>query len=217
MPRLDERLKAVARQIRSATHADVGSDHGHLLVALIKAGRIEKGIAVENKALPLENSRRSLVGLPADVRFGDGLDVIEPGEADSLSICGLGAKRIVEILTGHPQRVPDLVVLQPNKRADLARLWARQSGFHLTDEICTPGADPFVILRFERNASGDDPVYEGFRLDDALMFGPILLSQRHVVLGQQLLDERDYYAKLGYLGDYNQRRLAAIHRVLEWW
>ena len=75
MPRLDERLKTVARQIRSDTHVDVGSDHGHLLLALLKAGRIRKGIAIENKQLPFENSRKTLTGVNAEVRFGSGLDV----------------------------------------------------------------------------------------------------------------------------------------------
>ena len=216
MPRLDERLKTVARQIRSATHADIGSDHGHLLVALIKAGRIQTGIAVENKVLPLENSRRSLCRLAADVRFGDGLDVIEAGEIDSLSICGLGGKRIVEILGKHPARVPDLVVLQPNKRADLVRRWAFESGFHLRDEICTPGPKPFVILRCGRNSEVPDPVYQGLRLEDAWMFGPVFLKQNLSELRIQLREERRYLVQLNRLGDFNQRRLEAIERVLAW-
>lgn len=216
MPRLDERLKTVARQICSATHGDVGSDHGHLLVALIKAGRIQRGIAVENKFLPLENSRRSLCGLPADVRFGDGLDAIEPGELDSLSICGLGAKRIVEILGKHPARVPGLVILQPNKRADLVRRWAFEVGFHVMDEICTPGPISFVIIRCERNLECPDPAYDGLPLEDALMFGPVLLKNHLAELREQLREERCYLVKLNRLGDYNQRRLEAIDRVLAW-
>ncbi len=72
MPRLDERLKTVARQIRWPIHADIGSDHGHLLKALLSAGRIDCGIAIENKRQPFENSRRTLADLASEVRLAEG-------------------------------------------------------------------------------------------------------------------------------------------------
>lgn len=96
--KLDDRLAAVADQIKSTTHVDIGSDHGSLLVALLNQDRIKFGIAVENKQRPFDNSVRALAGLPAEVRLGDGLNPIEIGEADSLSICGMGAESIRDIL-----------------------------------------------------------------------------------------------------------------------
>ncbi|MGB1707088.1 MAG: tRNA (adenine(22)-N(1))-methyltransferase TrmK, partial [Rubripirellula sp.] len=98
MPHLDERLKKVAQQIRVTTHVDIGSDHANLLVALLRSGRVKKGIAIENKQQPLLHSQQALVGLDAEVRFADGLDGLLAGEADSLSICGMGAENIVSIL-----------------------------------------------------------------------------------------------------------------------
>ena len=89
MPRLDARLKSVAQQVCCRVHADIGSDHGHLLKALLAAGRIQRGIAIENKRQPFLNSQTTLQGVNADVRFADGIEGLKAGEADSLSICGI--------------------------------------------------------------------------------------------------------------------------------
>ena len=217
MPRLDERLKIVARQIRGISHADIGSDHGHLLVALIKAGRIQRGVAIENKQLPLENSIRTLQGLSVDVRFADGLEGLNEGEVESLSICGIGGKRMVEILQRFPERVPQRVILQPNRREDLVRLWARDHGFHLCEEFQTDCKSHFVILCFDRRTGETDPAYDGLDLENSLLFGPHLLRQRAGSLWQQLRVERDYLNSFRRLQGLSRRRLEAIEKVLAAW
>ena len=122
MPKLDQRLIAVTRRIRSGTHADIGSDHGLLLASLLASGRINSGIAIENKRQPWENSTATLAGLAAEARLGDGLEVLKSGEADSLSICGMGAENMIAILERYPDRVPNTVVLQPNSRLSLIHI-----------------------------------------------------------------------------------------------
>ena len=100
--KLDTRLLTVARQIRSKTHADIGSDHGGLLVWLLGNGRVDFGIAIDDKQVPFENSVRALKNLPCDIRFGDGLNALQKDEADSLSICGIGAEKICCLLYTSP-------------------------------------------------------------------------------------------------------------------
>lgn len=214
MPRLDERLKIVARQIYSETHVDIGSDHGHLLVALLAAGRIQRGIAIENKQLPWENSFRSLRGLSADVRFADGLAGLAENEADSLSICGLGGKTIVQILTSFPSRIPSQVIAQPNNREDLVREWGMQSGFHLVREFQTSCSSHFVVLCFERSFAAVDPAYDGLPLEESLFFGPHLLRESSVDFHSRLLEERDYLRSFPRLQGIGRKRLMAIERVL---
>ena len=134
MPKLDQRLIAVTRRIRCKVHVDIGSDHGLLLASLLGSRRIEHGIAIENKQQPWRNSRETLSGLAAEVRLGDGLEALAIGEADSLSICGMGAENMTAILEKHPDRVPAKVVLQPNSRPEIVRQWAWQAGFWLVAE-----------------------------------------------------------------------------------
>lgn len=214
MPRLDARLKVVARQIRGACHVDVGSDHGHLLKALIKAGRIERGIAIENKRQPFLNSQATLAGLSADVRFGNGLEPLAAGEADSLSICGMGGESIVRILSEFPERVPAFIVLQPNKRSEHVRAWALRSGFQLLDEPRATGQRAFQILVFARSAEPSDPAYHGLDREAALLFGPHNLRHRDPQFLQALLAERRYLTQLDRLDPRAADRLAAINRVV---
>ncbi|KAA5539058.1 SAM-dependent methyltransferase [Roseiconus nitratireducens] len=214
MPRLDDRLKAVARQIRCGTHADIGSDHGHLLVALLKSGRIRRGIAIENKPQPLENSSRSLRGLNAEVRFADGFAGLSVGEVDSASLCGLGGETIVRILDAFPDRVPDRVVLQPNRRPEWVRRWAIRSGFHLMDEQIARGHWDYPVLSFQRLGSITDPAYGGLDHEAALLFGPLLMKRMPRLVHDRLAEERLYLRKLQRLGPESAARLRVIERVL---
>ena len=219
MPRLDARLKLVAAEIRGKVHADIGSDHGHLLAALLSARRIERGIAVENKPQPHQNSSATLERLNAEVRLGDGMDVIEKNEIDSLSICGMGGQSIVRILSEHPNRLPQQIVLQPNKAIDSVRQWARDNGYWLTDEKCTGIKRRFEVLVFRRSGSSPDPVYQ--KLDRAgldesmgLMFGPWFLLRKDEQLLQRLAEEQRYLQERPNLTETSQARLETIRRLL---
>ncbi len=214
MPRLDCRLKTVARQIRCRTHADIGSDHGHLLKALLAAGRIERGIAVENKRQPYENSRVTLAGWNADVRFGDGLQPLVAGEADCISICGMGGESIEVILDAFPDRLPPLLVLQPNKRPECVRRWGLRCGFHLVDEQVAVGHWPYQVLALKRADNQDDPAYEGVDREAALLFGPLMIKRRETEFIDRLREEQDYLRRFDRLIDESRLRLEAIERVL---
>ncbi|MFK8113861.1 MAG: tRNA (adenine(22)-N(1))-methyltransferase TrmK [Rubripirellula sp.] len=215
MPKLDERLKAVARQIRARTHVDVGSDHGHLLKALLTAGRIEQGIAIENKQQPYANSLAMLDDLAGDVRFGDGLEPLVAGEADSLSICGMGAESIVRILECFPNRVPETVLLQPNRQPELVRAWALRAGFHLRDEQQAAGHWDYIILRFERATESEDPAYLNVNLDSALLFGPWILKRGGHAFYESLREEESYWSRFERLRPEQTHRLAVIRRVIQ--
>ncbi|WP_153558711.1 class I SAM-dependent methyltransferase [Roseimaritima sediminicola] len=214
MPRLDQRLKLVARQIRARCHADIGSDHGHLLKALLAAGRIERGIAIENKRQPWANSQATLRGLPADVRFGEGLQPLRPGEADSASICGMGGRSIERILGEAPERIPERLVLQPNKHAEQLRRWAFAAGYHLQEELRTAGRRRFDVLVFVRGDGHPDPVYDSLDREAALVFGPWHLRRWETWFVQQLQQQQRYLATLGGRDAVAGQRLAILDRLL---
>ena len=244
MPRLDERLKCVAKQIRCEAHADIGSDHGHLLKALLTSGRIKFGIAIENKSQPYANSAQTLGELNAEVRFGDGLQPLQANEANSLSICGMGGELIAGILSELPERVPVRVIVQPNKRADLIREWGFKSGYWLRDEFVV-GEQPFDVLVLERPSAREqsernrkrserteldsepvcdepvcdepaygDPAYEGLDREAAILFGPFHVRTRSDPFIVRLRDEHRYLNGLPFLNDHCQRRLDAITTLL---
>lgn len=198
---------------------DIGSDHGGLLVWLLKSGRIERGIAVENKRRPFENSSSALRDLEAEVRLGDGLSVIRTGEANSLSICGMGAKRIVEILDKFPERVPDCVVLQAAQQPEVVREWGLKNGFHLTDECAVSGHWPNTTLVFQKaGMTGDgqgDPAYSGVDRESALLFGPHILKRGGAELEALLMEEAAYWSGFARLEPRRVKRLALVRNLLE--
>ncbi|MGB0759921.1 MAG: tRNA (adenine(22)-N(1))-methyltransferase [Rubripirellula sp.] len=217
MPHLDERLKKVAQQIRVTTHVDIGSDHANLLVALLRSGRVKKGIAIENKQQPLLHSQQALVGLDAEVRFADGLDGLLAGEADSLSICGMGAENIVSILERSPERIPEFVVLQPNRRPDLIRRWGFASEFHLVDEQLAFGHWPYVILTYRKMGHEADPAFQQIDHQADLLLGPWLLQRRETAFVELLLEEQNYWKDFTQISERSLERRDAIDRVLKRW
>jgi tRNA (adenine22-N1)-methyltransferase len=216
VPKLDVRLIAVTQQIRSKTHVDIGSDHGGLLVSMLNSGRIEYGIAIENNRQPFQNSARALTGLPAEVRFGDGLHALQQGEADSLSICGLGAKSMRRILTAYPIRVPAHVVLQTNQEPEIIRRWALDNGYHLVDERIARGRWPYAILSFRRadDSRAIDPAYENVNRQAALLFGPLVLKRQDRLFESQLREEEFYWGRFDRLEPRRARRLKLIRELL---
>jgi len=214
LPKLDQRLTTVANQIQSKTHVDIGSDHGHLLVSLLNSGRIERGIAIEDKRSPFAKSKAALIDLNAEVRLGDGLAVLSPKEADSLSICGMGGETVVRILDAFPDRVPSIVVLQPNRRPELIRRWAQRSGFHLTYEQVLWGRYNYSILGFERAGTFNDPAYKGVEMEAGLIFGPLILKRRSPEFISLLRAERTELSKHPELCIVSQRRLEIINCIL---
>ncbi|MGB1926264.1 MAG: tRNA (adenine(22)-N(1))-methyltransferase [Rubripirellula sp.] len=213
MPHLDLRLKTVAKQIHAECHADVGSDHGNLLVALLKTGRIKTAIAVENKRQPFENSRRALLGLKGEARFADGLKGLAAGEADSLSICGMGGASIVSILQADPDRIPPKIVLQPNRGEELVRRWAISNDFHLVEEQIAWGHWPYAVLTY-RSGLGKDPAYANDHREAALMFGPFNIRRCEPKFVEQLVEEHRYLRALKRLNNTTHRRLEMIEHLL---
>ncbi|MEM8736480.1 MAG: class I SAM-dependent methyltransferase [Planctomycetota bacterium] len=236
---IDHRLKTVADAIESVagphwTVCDIGSDHGYLLKSLLTDAVIARGIAVENKPTPLQNSTRSLAGLNAEVRSGDGLQPVAEDECDGLSICGMGGKSIISILSKYPLRVPGWLFLQPNKDVEEVREWTFQNGFFLCQEFLTTKLFTILVYRNDRRmrsqlpeTMGDvalsaqttslslDPAYESLDRRAAFLFGPHLLRRRDPTLFARLREEHDYLKQLARRTAKSQARYEAIGRVLD--
>ena len=47
--KISKRLETIAAMVPKSVVADIGSDHGKLMIELFNSGKITKGYAVENK------------------------------------------------------------------------------------------------------------------------------------------------------------------------
>ncbi|MGI8747352.1 MAG: class I SAM-dependent methyltransferase [Deinococcus sp.] len=149
----DSRLAAALALIRAEVHADIGSDHAALPVALLRSGRVGRCIVVEKKAAPLEVARGTLERARlldrAELRLGDGFAPLLAGEVESASLTGMGGRTLLGILERGAARLPQRLVLQPNDSAAGLRGWARRQGYWLTHEELVPGFWRYPLLAEE--------------------------------------------------------------------
>ena len=138
---LSPRLRAVADWVpQGASLADVGTDHGFLPVWLIQQNRISRAIAADLRSGPLESAQRNAerFGLSDRLSFRlcDGLSGIAPGEADTVTIAGMGGETIAGILKAAPWTVTEgtLLILQPQSAFDELRGFLFEYGYNIIRE-----------------------------------------------------------------------------------
>lgn len=118
---------------------DVGTDHGHLPVWLLLNGRINRAIAADLRAGPLDRARDTArqYGQTDRVSFRlcDGLADVRPEEVDTVVIAGMGGETIAAILKAAPwSREDKLLFLQPMTGAPKLREWLQSNGYAILEE-----------------------------------------------------------------------------------
>ena len=177
---LDYRLEAVTELVPENTRvADIGTDHGYLLIYLCQKGKILEGIGCDLREGPLSsaklNVRLSGVENKIQLRLGDGLKAISPNEVDGATICGMGGGTIREILEGNEELWKSLsyIVCQPQNDGGQLRKFLCESGWKIDEE---------------RIVESQNRIYEMFRAIPGEMkfpekeiyweLGPLLIEQK---------------------------------------
>lgn len=135
---LQPRLAAIAALVpQNARLADVGTDHGYLPAALLQEGRIAAAVATDIAPDPLDHARRTAdaCGVALDCRLCDGLRGVDPHEADTVVVAGMGGETIVHILEDALwTREDTLLLLQPMSRSEVLRPWLTDHGYAIRAE-----------------------------------------------------------------------------------
>jgi len=137
---------------------DVGCDHGLLAIGLAASGRFGRVIGTDVSARALEDGALANYAnvvdvlatagspeLPVDFRVCNGLQCLDPGEADAICIAGMGVNTMIKIIfpsIGKKSVLDYLkcerMFLQPtnSKPRNLMRLYAQlqRKGWSLKDE-----------------------------------------------------------------------------------
>lgn len=185
---LSERLKAIAAFIPAGSKiADIGSDHAYLpcyaaahgLITSAVAGEVNRGPYVSAKNQVESNNLQNII----DVRYGDGLEVIEPNEVDCIVIAGMGGSLITSILDNGKEKLTGVkrLILQPNVAAELVRKWLQMHAWRLINE---------TIIEEEGH------IYEILIAET----GTMRLSEQEILLGPYLMKEKSdiFIKKWGY-------------------
>jgi len=151
---LTPRLQVIADMVEDqANVADIGSDHGYLCIDLMKKGRIQKAVASDLNAGPVENLKKTIAvhGLTSsiDIRMGNGLDPIQEGEVDTVVIAGMGGVLISEILLAKRSLWKGTTfLLQAMTHRDSLREFLHHHGFMFIDEaVAIEGKKYYEVMK----------------------------------------------------------------------
>ncbi|MCR5673583.1 MAG: class I SAM-dependent methyltransferase [Lachnospiraceae bacterium] len=197
MALLSDRLKAVADMITPGLSvADIGCDHAYLSIYLAKEEVSARIIACDINAGPVERAKENVEDVDlsesVEIRHGDGLSVIEPGEAQCIVLAGMGGKLMAKILSEGADVVEKAseLILQPQSEIDLLRHFLQDSDMRIISENMVSEDDKFypMIKAVHGRMNWDKEIY--FR------YGKILLREENPVLHEFLLIEKQYCSQL---------------------
>ena len=198
---LSQRLRAVADLIIAGEPAaDIGTDHCGLPVYLTENNICPFVIAGEKTKTSSAAAKRKISSLNLEdrisVRTGDGLAVLQPQEAATAIIAGMGGCNIIKILSDHPEITRSLrrIILQPQSDIPAVRAFLQENCWRITTEkVLFEAGIYYEIIAAERGT---------MTLSDAeRLCGPVLLAensrifreclQHRLSVAQSLLNQLD--------------------------
>lgn len=195
---LSKRMQMVADMVtKGNVAADIGCDHGFVSIYLVEQEICPKVIAMDVNEGPLLRAKEHVTerGLDEkiDIRLSDGIDKLMKNEADSIFIAGMGGRLVIKILSDHFDRVKELkeVILQPQSELHLVRRFLKEQGMSIVQEDMVEEAGKYYPCM---KAVWKEQKAEYTELEE--WYGPLLLNQRHPVLYQFLLKEKNMFAQI---------------------
>ena len=197
---LSDRIRKCAELVTEGSRlADVGTDHAYLPVFLVTEGKIPRAIAMDINAGPLARAREHIAAFALEdrieARLSDGLHELRAGEADCVSVCGMGGALTIRILEegfGVLGSVQELV-LQPQSEIFRVRVWLSEHDLRIDNEemVLEEGKYYPIIHCVHREAGNGRPL-----TDAEIHYGPVLLKKKHPVLRQFLRYEQEVQEKI---------------------
>ena len=182
--KLSRRLQAIYDMVPNGVAADIGSDHGKLIISLFQNGIISKGYAVENKKGPysrlvkaIEDSGCSDSIIPM---LSDGISEL-PSDVDTVIIAGMGGFNVIEILKAHPQKLKNVrtIIVDAHNSIPEMRKQICYMGYIISDEdIIEEKGKYYEIVKFIAGQCAylDNNDYE---------FGPVLRKEKSLTFKEK--------------------------------
>ena len=121
--------------------ADIGTDHGSLPLWCLENEIVPYAVLSDVNEGPLERARQRMESSFVaedryDLRLGNGLSVLQPGEVQTIVIAGMGGELIASILEADPDVAQSVerFVFQPRSRAGALRVWLWTHGWRICEE-----------------------------------------------------------------------------------
>lgn len=201
MIELSKRMQSVADMIQPCDAVgDIGCDHAFVSIYLVEQHRAKRVIASDVRRGPITIAKRNIEAMnlsdQIEIRMGDGLDTIVPGEVNAVVLAGMGGMLMIDILERGEEVVTrcDQLVLQPQSDIEKVRRYLAEKGYHLADEQMLIDAGKYYNLldvRVHEMVQKDE--YDCSKLADdwCYMYGGSLLRKKDPVLRSWLVKRRD--------------------------
>ena len=230
--KLSDRMQVIADHVEAGDIvADIGTDHGQIPVWLFARGICPRAILSDISEGSIRKAEETAAayqfGRGLSFRTGDGLQVLESGEADTVIIAGMGGKLIRQILDRDREHTMSFrkFIMQPRKGSGPLRKWLLEHGFliagedvvregHFIPEVITAISPAFADAGTEDDAGAAEERSEHRRTMD------LAAADREHLLA---LDEQDIRLRVppwmirgsGPLEDYFKLRISQENLILE--
>lgn len=216
--KLSPRLYAISRLVQPGQIcADIGADHAQLAIFLVEQKLAPKVIVTDIARGPFERAKQAVQASPGarliELRLGDGLQPLRPGEADMIIIAGLGGDAIAGILRSDWKKAESFrqYIMQPMSRAWVLRNTLAERGWLIrTEQVIREDSRFFVVIKA---APGNTP----YRLSPLEAdIGPLVLASGPAENRDYLLEWLKKYRKIrdGLSQTNRQEELAAVQMKL---
>jgi len=182
--KLGERLQTIAAMVPEgvASIADIGTDHAYLPIYLVKNNIVARAIAGDIHQGPYLSAKNAVISARLEqvisVRLGNGLEVVNPGEAEVVAIAGMGGQNIIDILRARPEVIAAVkrLIVQPMIAAPAVRRWFQDNGWQIVSEqLVREDGKLYQIIAAE---PGEKQSFEPILYE----IGPVLWQTRHPLL-----------------------------------
>ncbi len=213
---LKERLKQVGNLITEDSLIDIGTDHGYLIIDLLKKDVIKTAMAVEITKGPLDNVTTNVknhrFGDKVEFFLSDGLtkvDIADTNNYDAISICGMGGALIAKILTDSADKVAGKTLyLQPNNGEQVLRTTLVSLGFKIVQELVI--IDNNIYYEIIKAIPGEVKYSE-----QELYFGPINLKKQSNEFKSKHMEHYEHLMKINEKLIENNKRNEKINSELK--
>jgi len=219
---LAEALPKGAPDRAAVVLADVGTDHAGLLIALAKAGCIDRGVGIEIADGPYCRAQANVLAHcltdRIEIRYGDGLCPLAAGEAMACAIAGMGGKAITQILENSPATTAalSLLLLQPANAEKRLRLYLQKSGWAIIREALVE--EKGIIYPIILTQPGVTATLSAAQAE----FGPRLLEERPPLLAAMVSEKiRKNSQIIRHLAlstseESRRKRASLLKQIREW-
>lgn len=194
MIKLSLRLQTICDMVPTSVVADVGSDHGKLMISLFNNGQITRGYAIENKKGPYNRlvkalEKEKLLDYIVPL-FSDGIEDL-PECVDTVVIAGMGGQNIISILKSHVEKLKNVktIIVDAHSCLTEVRHEISELGYIIADErIIKDDGIFYEIIKFIKADIA-------FYTDKDFEFGPILRKEKCALFKEkyeQRIHEIDY-------------------------